>query len=359
MQMKPLQVGLIGAGWWAAEAHLPAIAACDRARMLAVQARDAEKAAKLASRFKIPYAFTTAEELVALPGLEAVIISSTPNVHYVQARAALERGLHVLIEKPMTLRASESAELLVLAEKRDVQFLISCPWHYTPHSQFARERIASGALGEIRLVNILMTNFSLGFYEGKRFAEACAGSDGTDASLTPEIEPEMDSYSDPATAGGGQIYTQASHIFAYLGFLTGLEPREISARFATSGTSVDTVDVMHVSLENGALAAIGTIGTHADVDRLFEVRIIGTRGILCLELWKGLCRLRLADGEIEEPEPLSEEEIYPKFAPARNLVEAALGLAPNRSPASFGHYAMRLIEAACQSAAGGGPVQLG
>jgi len=156
--------------------------------------------------------------LLALPELDAVIISSTPNVHFAQAKAALERGLHVLIEKPMTLRASESEELIALADRKGVQFLISCPWHYTRHGSLARERLASGAIGEIRLVSVMMSNFTLGFYEGKSFAEAMSGSSGIDASLTPAIEPHRASYSDPATASGGHIYAQASHVFAYLGF---------------------------------------------------------------------------------------------------------------------------------------------
>ena len=354
----PLKVGLIGAGWWAAEAHLPALAKHQHARTVAIQTRSADKARKLTEQFGIPHVFTTAEELLALPELDAVIISSTPNVHFAQAKAALERGLHVLIEKPMTLRASESEELIALADRKGVQFLISCPWHYTRHGSLARERLASGAIGEIRLVSVVMSNFTLGFYEGKSFAEAMSGSSGIDASLTPAIEPHRASYSDPATAGGGHIYAQASHVFAYLGFLTGLEPVEISARFANAGTAVDVVNVMHIRFEGGALGSVGSIGTHSDIDRVFEIRVFGTRGMLCLELWKGEFRLRLADGSVEEPPPLNEDEIYPKFLPTFNLVDAALGAAPNLSPATLGHYAMRLIDAACQSAGSSQSIRL-
>lgn len=358
MTHQPLKVGLLGAGWWATEAHLPAIAAHPDAHIIAAQTRSLEKARTLREKFHLPLICETSEALLALPDLDAVIISSTPNVHYAQAKAALERGLHVLIEKPMTLTASESNELVALAASQGVQFLISCPWHYTRHGQLARERIASGALGTIRLVNIFMSNFTLGLLEGKSFAEALAGSDGTDASLTPEIEPNRNSYSDPATAGGGHIYAQASHIFAYLGFLTGLNPVEISARFHDAGTAVDATNVMHLRFEGGALGAIGTLATPSDIERYFEVRVIGTKGVLSLELWKGSFHLRLSDGSVEDPSPLTEDEIYPKFAPAWNLVDAARGTSPNRSPATLGHYAMRLIEGACQSAASGRPVEL-
>jgi len=56
----PLKVGLIGAGWWAAEAHLPALAKHQHARTAAIQTRSADKARKLTEQFGIPHVFTTA-----------------------------------------------------------------------------------------------------------------------------------------------------------------------------------------------------------------------------------------------------------------------------------------------------------
>lgn len=347
---QPLDVGVIGAGWWAAEAHLPAVAAHPRARLAGMQTRDTAKADKLRAAFGDVPVHAAAEDLLATPGLGAVIISSTPQVHYAQAKAALERGLHVLIEKPMTLRAAESAELVALAEHRGVQFLISCPWHYTRHGIEARARIAAGDIGRIRLVSVFMSNFSLPLYEGRPFAEVMGGSDGVDAAAAPLIEPDRRSYADPSVAGGGHIYCQASHILAYLGFLTGLQPREISARFDPAGTAVDATDVAHIVLADGALASLGTLGTRSDIERFYEIRVVGTAGVVSLELWKGTCSIQKAGSPPEELPPLAPEEIYPKFAPATNLVDAALGLAPNLSPASLGHYAMRLIEGACRSA---------
>jgi len=351
MTADRLGVGVIGAGWWAAEAHLPALFRHPSARIAGIQTRDAAKGKALAAAFGRPPVVATPEELLALPDLDAVVIASTPHVHHAQTRAALDRGLHVLVEKPMTLRAAESAELVALADRKGVQFLISCPWHYTRHAALVRERIAAGGLGRIRLVSMFMTNFTLGLYEARPFAEALAGSDGVNAALRPLVEPHRDSYADAAVAGGGQIYCQASHVLAYLGFLTVLEPREVSARFETAGTAVDATDVLHVEFAGGGLATIGTAATHADVERFFEVRVVGTAGVASMELWKGVCRIRTADGRVEEPAPLADDKICPKEAPAANLVDAALGLAPNRSPATLGHYAMRLIKAACASAA--------
>jgi predicted dehydrogenase len=93
-----------------------------------------------------------------IPGLEAVIVSSTPNMHDVQAKAALDRSLHVLIEKPMTFTAAEARELVEIAAARCVELVISCAWHFTAHGIMARHLIAGGSLGRIKMISVLMTN---------------------------------------------------------------------------------------------------------------------------------------------------------------------------------------------------------
>ena len=92
---KKIRIGVIGAGWWATFAHIPAVKSHPHAELVAVQSRERAKVEKIARDFGAQHACTTAEELLAIPGLDAVIISTTPNVHYAQTKAALERGLHV------------------------------------------------------------------------------------------------------------------------------------------------------------------------------------------------------------------------------------------------------------------------
>ena len=65
--------------------------------------------------------------------IDAVIVSTTPHVHYAHTRAALLAGKHVLCEKPFTLTAAQAKKLVTLANERDLQLLIKCPWHYTRH----------------------------------------------------------------------------------------------------------------------------------------------------------------------------------------------------------------------------------
>src|SRR5215469_4365150 len=151
--MKKVRIGIIGAGWWATSAHIPAVKSHPGAELVAVQSREKSNCEKIARDFGAKHAFVDYRELLALKELDAVIVSSTPNVHFTQARAALERGLHVLVEKPMTFTADEARELVEAAAQKKAQLLVSCPWHYTAHGQEARRLIHSGALGQIKMIS--------------------------------------------------------------------------------------------------------------------------------------------------------------------------------------------------------------
>ena len=115
--MDRIGCAVIGAGWWGTTAHLPALLRHPRAELLAVQHHDPEQAERTGRDFGVPHAWSSTKRVLDLPDLRAVVISSTPNLHFRQAKAALERGIHVLIEKPMCFSAAQAWELVKLASR--------------------------------------------------------------------------------------------------------------------------------------------------------------------------------------------------------------------------------------------------
>ncbi len=156
--MNRVRCAVIGAGWWGTTAHLPALIRHPRAELVAVQHHDADTARRIATDFGAPYACTTVDEVLDAAPLDAVIISSIPVLHYSQTLAALKRGCHVLVEKPVTVRSAEAAELNDLAEREHRILMLGATWHYTPHCVAARSCVQSGRLGRLRMISILMTN---------------------------------------------------------------------------------------------------------------------------------------------------------------------------------------------------------
>jgi predicted dehydrogenase len=80
---------VVGADWWATTAHIPALRNQPLARLIAVQSRDIERARRIARDFQITNACATMEEVLAVGGIDGVVISSTPNAHFAQTYAAL------------------------------------------------------------------------------------------------------------------------------------------------------------------------------------------------------------------------------------------------------------------------------
>jgi predicted dehydrogenase len=341
--MKSVRIGIIGAGWWATSAHIPAVNSHPHAKLVAVQNRDNSTAQKIARDFRAKYACTRLEEMLALKDLDAVVISSTPNVHYSQAKAALERGLHVLIEKPMTFTAGEARELVEIAAKKKLQLLISCPWHFTAHGIEARRLIRAGSLGEIKMISVLMTNPIDKLLRG-------INTSPTHGMQNVYVEPCEGSYNDPAIAGGGQIYCQVSHAAAYLAFLTGLRAAEVFARFDRDGSQNDIYNALTITLENGALVNLASTAATPMCERNYEVRVFGNKAILQLELWRGTMSLINFNDERTKFDMLRKDEIYPERSPAMNFIDAILGVSSNGSPGELGLAAMEVIEAACESA---------
>ena len=331
----------MGAGWWSTFAHIPALQKHPDAEVVVVQKRNLDAAKKVAADFDVPHAATSLEEVLN-KDLDLLVIGTTPNVHYEQAQAAIDAGLHVLIEKPMTLKVDEAQKLVDSAKAKNLQFTISCPWHFTRHGMEAQRRILAGDLGQIRHINILMTNFVEDFLRGTSTTDTHSGES--------YMEPNKTSYSDPSIAGGGQIFTQVSHVAAYLTYLTGQRPARLYAEFENAGAPLDIFNAITLRLEGGTTVSLGSVGAPMQTERQYEVRIFGDKGMIFLELWKGTMSFHNREKETETLEPLTEEEIYPHEAPAKNLVDAVVGKAENLSPADLGLAAMEVIEAACHSA---------
>ena len=342
--------GVIGAGWWGTYAHIPALLAHPRAELVAIQTRDAETAARIGRDFNIPRVFTSSDELLAQKDLDAVVVSSSAHLHHPQALAALKRGLHVLVEKPMTFTAAQARELVEAAQANHVQLHSSFPWHHTRHGQEAQRVIKQGQLGDLRMISVLMTNPVDHLIRG---TGTFATSGGT------YIEPQPGTYSEPSVAGGGQVYNQVAHAAGYLAFLTGLRPAQVFARFHNDGCRLDIYDALNIELENGCIASITSTGATPIENRLYEIRIYGTKAVLLLELWKGTMVVYPRDGSGEVLFPdVSFADHFPERAPAQNMIDSILGLAEQVSPGTLGLASMEVIDAACESARTGRNISL-
>jgi predicted dehydrogenase len=108
-----------------------------------------EKARRTADALGVPRAYAGYDELLADPDAQAVHVTSPNRFHAEQCRQALAAGKHVLCEKPLTMNARDSADLVSLARRTPHVTAVCYNVRFYPLCLEARERIAAGELGEI------------------------------------------------------------------------------------------------------------------------------------------------------------------------------------------------------------------
>ncbi len=260
MAIRRLRLGLIGCGQNMLKSHLPRIQADGAVELAAVADPVSEPAERLMADWgsDVPY-YADWRRLLAECDLDGVIISTPHDVHYAQARAALAGGVHVLVEKPLTISVRHSKALLELADRNGTMLAVAYQRHHMAPYRYARELIAGGKIGHVGGVVAYVTQ-----------------------SPVARIEWRID----PAAAGGGMFADTGSHLVAAMLWVTGLEPRWVNAVVDRRDEPVDVNTVLQVGFAGdavGTLAAFGAAGRHDE-----RLAISGSDGSIVLHMheWK-------------------------------------------------------------------------
>lgn len=150
-QAPPLRWGILGAGGIAGTfaGDVPTYSA---QRVVAVGSRDLDRARAFATRHRIENAYGSYAELVAAPEVEAVYVATPHSHHHEHALLALEAGKPVLVEKAFARNRAEAQEIVDVAAERGV-FVMEAMWsRFLPHTVALHSLLASGAVGEVLVV---------------------------------------------------------------------------------------------------------------------------------------------------------------------------------------------------------------
>ena len=219
--------GILGAGLISRVALVPAFEASERCTVVAVGARDRDRAAAL-----VPGAARhgTYEEVLADPAVEAVYIALANDGHVPWAIEALRAGKHVLCEKPLGLDAAETASAYAAARAAG-RLLVEASWYrWHPRTRRAVDIVRDGVIGPVRSVS---TGFTF------------SGVSDDNYRMSP-------------AHGGGSLYDVGCYALSALGWATGgTDPRVTSARGVMSASGVDlTVDArLEVPAAQGVVGA--------------------------------------------------------------------------------------------------------
>lgn len=147
----PVKFGLIGFGAWGS-CHAGAIDSTDGAELAAIAVRSEESQAKARAAHPNAEVYGDYRELLARADIEAVDVVLPSYLHHEVAKAALEAGKHLLLEKPMTVNVPDSRELVELAESRNLKLAVGHELRMSSLWAKAKQLIDDGLIGDPQYV---------------------------------------------------------------------------------------------------------------------------------------------------------------------------------------------------------------
>ncbi len=280
---EELRVGIVGAGRWAASAHLPGYARSPHSKVVAICDLNEDLAKQRAGEFGIPDVYTKYEEMFGRDDIDVIDVctrgtSHERDNHEVLAFAALEAGKHCLCEKPVAHDYKRTWEAHRLAVSKGLKTKVGLTFRYAPAMMYMRALIEEGFIGAPFIFN--------GFEQNSQFispTEPVSKADLIPETDLPEIRvSSLEGYGAPII--DLSLWFMDSHLTSVVGTLKNFVPYRTNAAGERVRTHIDDGDIYIGEYANGATCSIQssyvTVGNYPGL----EARAYGSNGAL-------ICRL--------------------------------------------------------------------
>lgn len=157
-----MNLALIGFGYWGKNLarNIQNSKSCS---FFALAEGDEKRRDTFLNQYPSVKVFETAEELNQQEEIDAVVIATPVDTHYPLAKAALNAGKHVLVEKPMTSNYEQAKELVELAKEKGLLLMVDHTFLYTGAVKLIKDKIDSGVVGNIQYID--STRINLGLFQ--------------------------------------------------------------------------------------------------------------------------------------------------------------------------------------------------
>ena len=245
--MEKIKWGIIGAGS-IANRFVEALKSLADAELTAVASRDAERAAGCAARYGTKRYYGSYEELVKDPEIDIVYVATPHSAHFDCTMLCLKAGKAVLCEKPFTINAPQAKQLVDTAREQKV-FLMEAMWtRYLPAVEKVRKLLASGTIGDVRMVK-------------------------ADFGFRTEIVPEARLFN--PELGGGALLDVGIYALSFASMVLGSKPLKASVMSHIGITGVDEQSAFMLEYEEGRLA---TLSCAIRTNTPHDAWVLGTEG---------------------------------------------------------------------------------
>ena len=273
MSSKKIRLGLVGGGIGAfiGEVHRIAARLDDRYELVAgAFSSEPRRAADSAAELRIDPArsYNSFEEMAKKEsklrqGIEVVSIVTPNHLHCPAAKAFLKAGIHVICDKPLSTTLEDAEEVESLVKESGLIFAITYNYSGYPMVRHAREMVASGKLGNIRVIQV-------------EYAQ-----DWLATNIEAKGQKQAAWRTDPELAGaGGSIGDIGTHAFHLAEFISGLEAKSLLADLDTFVSERKLDDNANILLHysNGAKGMLWSSQVASGQENALRIRLFGDKG---------------------------------------------------------------------------------
>ena len=318
--MKKVRFGIIGAGGIADRRTMPGMLLAKNAEIYAVMEVLPEKAEELKNKYGAKYAYTSAEELIKNPEIDAVYIASPVVYHAPQAMLAADYGKHVLIEKPIALTYEEGVRVLDYCEKKGVLAAAGFMMRFGSHATAMKKAVAEGKIGKVASAFAQFSCFCPPESGNWRFTRA--------------------------KSGGGALVDMGVHCIDLIQYILDSKVKRLaclSDNIAFDSEVEDTATLM-MQLENGAQCVVLTSFACPDETAPQRIELYGTQGRM------------IGSGMLSQRDTGELKVIYTKKDRSYNAMQDKDTLSESVVDGSFGNLYTKEVESFADSILNGTPL---
>lgn len=246
--------GILGAGFVAARAMIPAIQCSRNGHVGAIASRDLARAQSLAAQWQIDRAYDDYQALLADPAVDAVYIALPNHLHHPWTLRAARAGKHVLCEKPLTRSVHEAEQMLEACQQAGAQLMEAAMYRFHPRMRRLKELLTSGALGSPRFLH---SAFSFPLRDAENYRNSLA-------------------------YGGGALLDIGCYCANALCWLNGASPVTIQA--FSSYREAGGIDLESSALLRFANGSLGHMQCSFVAAEYQSIEIVGSQGALVAPL---------------------------------------------------------------------------
>lgn len=349
---EKIRVGIIGIGSYAVFQHVPTLRKIDNVELVAVSRRTPHKLAIAKRELGIPEGYTDWRQMLDKAALDAVVVTTPNYMHADPTVAALDHGLHVLVEKPMALTTKDAHAMVRAAERNGKTLMVGYPFRVSELMKAVRDELRAGTVGTLRQADLTFSVYRRWMYwEAETLPEELQEMSRKYMGMPDEWFGDWslrdNFHRDPKKSGGGSFVDNGTHMVDTALWLLGAGPAEVVAFSDTEPTPVECFMNVQARLTNGVLLSISAADV-VSTDRLGMLRnrleIVGENGSMVFQKDAGAAITR--DGATRKIEASS---------PGRSVDAAFIDLirngGDNPAPGSEAAQTVALTEAAYQSIA--------